>query len=58
VVIQVALGLAGHSVSIAGGIHGLNALIVFGLAIMAFLRSKSVPVATTGSTTAGHPTHV
>jgi hypothetical protein len=58
VVIQVALGLAGHSVPIAGGIHGLNALIVFGLAIMAFMRSKTAPVATTGATAAGHPTHV
>jgi hypothetical protein len=58
VVIQVTLGLVGHEVPIAGGLHGLNALIVFGLAIMAFMRSKAAPVATTGTTAAGQPTHV
>src|SRR3712207_7497497 len=58
VVIQVTLGLVGHEVPIAGGLHGLNALIVFGLAIMAFMRSKATPVVTTGSTAAGHPSHV
>ena len=58
VVIQVALGLVGHSVPIAGGVHGFNALIVFGLAVMAYMRSKAVPVATAASTAPGQHTHV
>ena len=40
VAIQVTLGIAGHDVPILGGLHGLNALIVFGLAVMAALRAK------------------
>jgi len=48
-VIQVVLGLLGHSYAIAGGIHGANALLLFGLAVMAFMRSKAVPPATTAA---------
>ena len=33
VVIQVALGLLGHSLSIAGRLHGLNALALFAAAL-------------------------
>jgi hypothetical protein len=40
-VIQVALGLLGHSEPIFGGIHGGNALILFGLAVMAFMKSRT-----------------
>ncbi len=40
VVIQVALGLFGHEIPILGGLHGLNALILFGLAVMAAMKSR------------------
>ena len=40
VVIQVALGLFGHEVPILGGLHGFNALILFGLAVTAAMRSR------------------
>lgn len=46
-VVQVVLGLLGHSYAIAGGIHGANALLLFGLAVMAFMKSKAVPPPTT-----------
>jgi polyferredoxin len=58
-VLQVVLGLLGHSYAIAGGIHGANALLLFGLAVMAFMKSKAAPVAAT--TAPGHaeqPTRV
>jgi hypothetical protein len=45
-VIQVVLGLLGHEQPIYGGIHGGNALLLFGLAVMAFMKAKA-PVATT-----------
>ena len=48
-VVQVVLGLLGHSYAIAGGIHGANALLLFGLAVMAFMRSKAVPPAATAA---------
>jgi hypothetical protein len=57
-VIQVVLGLLGHSHAIAGGIHGANALVLFGLAVMAFMRSKAVPEATTTPGRAEQPTRV
>ena len=38
VVVQVALGLFGHSNAYFGMLHGLNALILFGLAIRAGMR--------------------
>jgi heme A synthase len=46
VILQVALGIFGHSLSIAGGLHGINALILFSVAIMAGVRARDVPVAT------------
>ena len=46
VVLQVALGLFGHEIPILGGLHGLNALLLFGAAIMAGIRAKETPVAT------------
>lgn len=46
VVLQVALGIFGHSLAIAGALHGINALILFGVAIMAGMRAKDVPVTT------------
>jgi hypothetical protein len=41
VVIQVALGLLGHEQPIFGGIHGGNALLLFGVAVMAFMKAKT-----------------
>jgi hypothetical protein len=45
VVIQVGLGLLGHEQPIFGGIHGGNALLLFGVAVMAFMKAKT-PVTT------------
>ena len=42
VVVQVLLGMFGHDTPALGGLHGLNALVIFGLAVMAALRSKTV----------------
>src|SRR5215207_4284813 len=42
VVAQVALGLLGHSVSIAGGLHGLNALALFAAALYTARRARAV----------------
>jgi hypothetical protein len=40
VILQVALGIFGHEVPAIGGLHGINALILFGAAIMAGIRAK------------------
>ena len=45
VVIQVALGLFGHENAIFGALHGLNAMLLFGLAVMAGKRVSSVTTA-------------
>ena len=45
VVLQVALGIFGHSLAIAGALHGMNALILFGTAIMAGMKAKDVHTA-------------
>ena len=42
VVIQVALGLLGHSLSIAGRLHGLNALALFAAALNIARRARAV----------------
>ena len=49
VVVQVMLGLFGHEVPAIGALHGINALILFGLAVTAPMRAKE-PVLTTGTT--------
>ena len=49
VVIQVALGLFGHENAIFGALHGLNALLLFGLAVMAGKRVSSVTTASGGA---------
>lgn len=41
VVLQVALGLLGHSISVAGALHGLNALLLFSAAMYTGLRARS-----------------
>ena len=43
VVLQIALGLFGHAVSALGALHGVNALVLFGVAIM---TGKRVSTAT------------
>jgi hypothetical protein len=45
VVVQVALGLFGHEEAIFGGLHGINALLLFALAVMAGKRVGSEAVA-------------
>ncbi len=47
VVVQVLLGMFAHGLPALGALHGLNALILFGVAVMAGKR-----VATTSTTTA------
>ncbi len=42
VVLQVALGLFGHQNAIFGALHGINALVLFSLAVMAGKRVSSV----------------
>lgn len=46
VALQVGLGIAGHSVSVAGFAHGLNALLLFGAALIAGRRAWSSASAT------------
>jgi hypothetical protein len=60
VIVQVALGLFAHSVPALGILHGPNALLLFGVALMAFMRSKAVVVVQQPTPpTAGQPaTHV
>lgn len=41
VVVQVTLGLLGHSVPALGALHGINALALFGVAVMAGMRVNS-----------------
>lgn len=41
VVVQVTLGLLGHSVSIAGALHGLNALALFAAALYTARRARA-----------------
>ncbi len=49
VIVQVALGLAAHSVPALGWLHGPNALVLFGLAIYAARRSASPSAVTTAA---------
>jgi hypothetical protein len=44
-VVQVALGLFGFGAPVLGFLHGLNALILFGLAVSAAMRAKRVTTA-------------
>ena len=46
VVVQVTLGLFGSEIPILGGLHGINALILFGTAVMAGVRAKETVAAT------------
>ncbi len=52
VVVQITLGLFGHENAIWGMLHGVNALILFSLAVYAGLRVRNMeqhPVATTAA---------
>lgn len=51
VVVQVALGLFGHEAAIFGALHGINALILFGLAVTAGMRVSRAVAAKRASTT-------
>jgi len=55
IIVQVALGLFAHDIPALGILHGPNALVLFGAAVMAFMRSKA-PEATGATTTAGYGT--
>ena len=58
VILQVALGLFGHEVPALGGLHGLNALILFGTAVMAGVRAKEPAVEAASPYGAESRTHV
>ena len=48
VVVQVALGIFGHENAIFGALHGINALILFSLAVTAGIRvNRAAPAPTT-----------
>jgi hypothetical protein len=51
VVLQVTLGLLGHEAAIWGGLHGINALVLFSLAVYAAVRVPRA-VTTRAETTA------
>ncbi len=46
VVVQVLLGMFGHSVSLSGLLHGMNALVIFSLAVYAGRRVRKQPAET------------
>jgi hypothetical protein len=54
IIVQVALGIFAHAVPALGILHGPNALVLFGVAIMAFMRARPVPASATAPT-AGQP---
>ncbi len=60
VILQIALGIFGHEVPAVGALHGVNALILFGLAVTAAMRARDNAVTTPPATTsaAGTPTRV
>lgn len=44
VVLQVLLGLLGHAVPFLGALHGINALLIFGVAVMAAMAARATTV--------------
>jgi heme A synthase len=60
VVVQVLLGIFAHEAPALGALHGLNALLIFGAAVMALMRARDRAVTTPSTTTtaAGTPTRV
>jgi hypothetical protein len=49
VIVQVALGLFGHENAIFGGLHGINALVLFSLAVVAGKRVRRLTAGAAGS---------
>ena len=45
VVLQVLLGLFGHVVPFLGALHGINALLIFGVAVMAAMAARGTTAA-------------
>ncbi len=58
VVVQVTLGLFGHEVAILGMLHGINALILFSLAVYTGVRAREGRGTPSVSTEAGEPERV
>jgi hypothetical protein len=60
VILQVMLGIFGHEIPAVGALHGINALILFGLAVMAVMRSRepAAPAPGTAATVPGTTTTV
>jgi hypothetical protein len=60
IIVQVALGIFAHSAPALGILHGPNALALFGVAVMAYMRSRGPGEATTGpaAPVAGTTAHV
>jgi hypothetical protein len=54
IIIQVALGIYAHEVPALGILHGPNALVLFGAAVMAFMKSRT-PAAVTSDPGATAP---
>lgn len=55
VIIQVLLGLFAHEVPALGALHGINALVLFGLAVMAGVRAgRTLPSSTSTPTKHEH----
>ena len=54
VAVQVLLGILGHSVPALGALHGINALALFGVAVMAGKRVDTTAAPTVGTTEAAH----
>jgi hypothetical protein len=44
VVLQVLLGLFGHVVPFLGALHGINALLIFGIAVMAAMAARRTTI--------------
>ena len=58
VLLQVTLGIMGHEQAIFGALHGINALLLFSAAVMAFISSRSVAAPPAAAAPAGEPTRV
>jgi hypothetical protein len=56
IIVQVALGLFAHSVPALGILHGPNAIVLFGAAVMAAMQSKKPVTSEAAAPVAGQPT--
>ncbi len=50
IIVQVALGVFAHSVPALGILHGPNAIVLFGTALMAYMAASKAPATTTAAT--------